>query len=152
MSKSYGHCNPMELLHKKGLSKTTPRIAVLEKLIGAAGPVTVNDLASKGMKMDRVTIYRTLNTLRENGIIREIPAASGTNYYEMACRHNPLHPHFYCTSCRSMTCMTPVPPEAVERWLAIPEEFSVQNLTISLSGRCDRCDGNDPLKDKEGKK
>jgi len=142
----------VELLHKKGLSRTTPRIAVLEKLIGAAGPLTVNGLMSMDLKTDRVTIYRTLNTLREKGIIREIPTASGTNYYEMACRHNPLHPHFYCTACRSMTCMRPFPAEEVKRWIAVPEAFSLQSFTVSLSGLCDRCDGNASLDRKEGEK
>jgi len=132
-------CNPEELLREKGLSRTAPRIALLEALIGAAAPLAVNDLVAEGLKMDRVTIYRTLNTLREKRLVREIPTASGTNYYEIACRHNPFHPHFYCTSCRSMTCLPPLSMESVNRWITVPEAFSFKNLVISLTGLCERC-------------
>ncbi len=132
-------CDPTELLREKGLSRTAPRIAVLEALIGAAAPVAVNDLVAEGLKMDRATIYRTLNTLRDKRLVREIPTASGTNYYEIACRHNPFHPHFYCTCCRSMTCLAPLSMESVNRWITLPEAFSFKNLVISLTGLCERC-------------
>ncbi len=134
-------CDPTELLREKGLSRTVSRIAVLEALIRAAAPVAVNDLVSEGLKMDRVTIYRTLNTLRKKKLVREIPTTSGTNYYEIACRHNPFHPHFYCTSCRSMTCLPPLSMESVNRWITVPEAFSFKNLVISLTGLCERCNG-----------
>jgi len=134
-------CDPTEILREKGLSRTVSRIAVLEALIRAAAPVAVNDLVSEGLKMDRVTIYRTLNTLRKKKLVREIPTTSGTNYYEIACRHNPFHPHFYCTSCRSMTCLPPLSMESVNRWITVPEAFSFKNLVISLTGLCERCNG-----------
>lgn len=143
------HCDPREVLERKNLARTAPRIAILEKLIRSDRAITVNDLVSEGMDMDRVTIYRTLNTLRDKGIVREIPTSSGTNHYEMACRHNPLHPHFYCTSCRSMTCLPPLAGGEMKAWLTLPEGLLARDLTVSISGLCGRCDGAPVRREKE---
>lgn len=149
MKKKESHCNPREVLEQRKLARTAPRIAILEKLIRSGRALTVNDLVSEGMEMDRVTIYRTLNTLKGKGIVREIPTPSGTNYYEMACRHNPLHPHFYCTSCRSMTCLPPLAGGELKTWLSLPEGLLARDLTVSVSGLCGRCDGNPVRKEKD---
>ncbi|HPC03562.1 MAG TPA: transcriptional repressor [Syntrophales bacterium] len=149
MKEKESHCDPREVLERKKLARTAPRIAILEKLIRSGRALTVSDLVSEGMEMDRVTIYRTLNTLRDKGIVREIPTSSGTNYYEMACRHNPLHPHFYCTSCRSMTCLPPLAGGEMKAWLTLPEGLLARELTVSISGLCGRCDGAPVRREKE---
>jgi Fur family transcriptional regulator, ferric uptake regulator len=113
MKQKDAHCDASQTLRNAGLAKTTQRLAVLEKLIGAAGPLNVHDILAETrgtLKINRVTVYRILASFREGGIIREIEAGNGISYYEMACLHNPIHPHFHCRLCGGLICMPPPDP------------------------------------------
>ena len=136
------HCDPAQTLRNAGLAKTTQRMAVLEKLIGAAGPLNVRDILADtrgNLKINRVTIYRILASFREGGIIREIEAGSGMTYYEMACLHNPVHPHFHCRRCGSLICMPPLTLSQAWDWLTRPFNFSVESINVHITGICGPC-------------
>lgn len=142
MKRDTAHCDPSQTLRNAGLAKTAQRMAVLEKLIGAAGPLNVRDILAETrgkLKIDRVTVYRILASFREGGIIREIDAGSGTAYYEMACLHNPIHPHFHCRQCGSLTCMPALTLSQALDWLTHPHDFSVESINIHITGICGSC-------------
>ena len=142
MKRQTAHCDPSQTLRNAGLAKTAQRIAVLEKLIDAAGPLNARDILAETrgkLKIDRVTIYRILASFREGGIIREIKAGSGTTYYEMACLHNPIHPHFHCRRCGSLTCMPPLTLSQALDWLTRPYNFSVESINVHITGICGPC-------------
>ena len=142
MTTETAHCDPSQTLRNAGLAKTTQRMAVLEKLIDAAGPLNVHDILAETrgkLKINRVTIYRILASFREGGIIREIEAGSGTTYYEMACLHNPIHPHFHCRQCGSLTCMPPLTLSQAWDWLTRPSDFLVESINVHITGICGPC-------------
>ena len=142
MKRETAHCDPSQTLRNAGLAKTTQRMAVLERLIGAAGPLNVRDILTETrgkLKINRVTVYRILASFREGGIIREIEAGSGTTYYEMACLHNPIHPHFHCRRCGSLTCMPPLTLSQALDWLTRPYNFSVESINVHITGICGPC-------------
>jgi Fe2+ or Zn2+ uptake regulation protein len=142
MARETGHCDPSQTLRNAGLAKTTQRMAVLEKLIGAPGPLNVRDIlaeTSGALKINRVTIYRILASFREGGIIREIDAGSGTTYYEMACLHNPIHPHFHCRRCDGLVCMPPLTLSQAWDWFARPSDSSVESISVHITGICGPC-------------
>ena len=150
MTREITHCDPSQTLRNAGLAKTTQRMAVLEKLIGAAGPLNVRDIVAETrgkLKINRVTIYRILASFREGGIIREIDAGSGTTYYEMACLHNPIHPHFHCRRCGSLTCMPPLTLSQAWDWLTRPYNFSVESINVHITGICGPCRERDNRND-----
>jgi Fur family ferric uptake transcriptional regulator len=136
------HCDPSQTLRNAGLAKTPQRMAVLEKLIGAAGPLSVRDILAEThgkLNINRVTIYRILASFREGGIIRDIDAGSGTTYYEMACLHNPIHPHFHCRRCGCLICMPPLTLSQAWDWLTRPSDFLVESLNVYITGICGPC-------------
>ncbi|MBE0558489.1 MAG: transcriptional repressor [Proteobacteria bacterium] len=142
MKRETAHCDPSQTLRNAGLAKTTQRMAVLEKLIGAACPLNARDILTETrgkLKINRVTIYRILASFRDGGIIREIEAGSGTTYYEMACHHNPIHPHFHCRRCGSLTCMPPLTLSQALDWLVRPYNFSVESINVHITGICGPC-------------
>ncbi len=142
MNSSIAHCDASETLKNAGLAKTSQRMAVLEKLIGAPGPLTARDLlaeTSQRLKINRVTIYRILASFRDGGIVREIDAGGGTAYYEMACRHNPIHPHFHCRRCDCLICMPPLTLSQTWEWLTRPTDFSVESINVHITGVCGPC-------------
>jgi Fur family ferric uptake transcriptional regulator len=142
MEESNAHCDAMQSLKKAGLSRTPQRIAVLDVLIGMGRPVTATDIlhaVNGNQRINKVTVYRILASFRERRIIREIPTHNGINYYEMACVHNPLHPHFYCRCCKIMYCLDPLTVSGLWDWLTVPHTYTIEEITVGLSGLCHNC-------------
>lgn len=136
------HCDIHTTLQDAGLSKTQQRVAVLSALVHASVPLCVKDILDQiglDCRINKVTVYRILDSFGTAGIIREIPTDHGQKFYEMACRHNPAHPHFYCRVCRNLSCL----PSAgiTEEWL---KRFrfgrqTVERVVVNLSGVCTDC-------------
>ncbi len=143
------HCDASETLSRAGLAKTAQRIAVLQDLIHAGRPLNANEIFAETRsgfhqhpfetKINRVTVYRILSSFRESGIIREIETGHGTSYFEMACVHNPVHPHFRCRRCGSILCLPPLTLTQAWDWLAQPADFSVERIDVQLIGLCVQC-------------
>jgi Fe2+ or Zn2+ uptake regulation protein len=143
------HCDASETLKKAGLAKTSQRMAVLQDLILAERPLNAHEIFKKTQsdfhrhsleaKINRVTVYRILSSFRESGIVREIETGHGTSYYEMACVHNPVHPHFRCRHCGRIVCLPPLTLSQAWDWLAQPSNFSVERIDIQLIGLCAQC-------------
>ncbi|OPY08644.1 MAG: Ferric uptake regulation protein [Syntrophaceae bacterium PtaB.Bin095] len=137
-----GHCNAEGTLREAGLSQTGQRVAVLTVMIRAEGPLSAGEILNRtdpGQKINRVTVYRILSSFRDSRIIRELPTDRGVKLYEMACRHNPAHPHFYCKSCRTTTCLQPVRLAKAARLLAGPEAFRIDDVQVHVTGICLQC-------------
>jgi Fe2+ or Zn2+ uptake regulation protein len=136
------HCDIHTTLQGAGLSRTAQRVAVLSALIHADIPLCARDILEKtswDCRINKVTVYRILESFRTAGIIREIPTEHGETFYEMACRHNPLHPHFYCRICRNLSCMPAT--GTTEAWL---QRFrsaneSIESIVVNFSGVCAGC-------------
>jgi len=156
MTGEIGHCDPSQTLRNAGLARTSQRLAVLERLIGATGPLSVRDILAETrgtLKINRVTIYRILASFREGGIIREVETGSGTTYYEMACLHNPIHPHFHCRRCGCLACMPPLTLSQAWELFARPTHFLVESVNVHITGICGPCresDSRNPVTSKGG--
>jgi Fe2+ or Zn2+ uptake regulation protein len=135
-------CDASETLKRTGLAKTAQRMAVLESLIRAEHPLNANEILAQTTgeaNINRVTVYRILSSFRDSGIIREIDSGHGITSYEMACTHNPVHPHFRCRSCGKIACLPPLTLSQAWDWLAQPADFSVERIDVQLIGLCTHC-------------
>ena len=62
-------------------------------------------------KSDRITIYRTLKTFEQKGIVHSINNGTGEVKYALcdeyctAVAHTDQHPHFQCERCEKITCI-----------------------------------------------
>ena len=129
-------------LQKAGISKTSQRLAVLDILLTATTPLSVNTIRQSletKANIDKVTIYRILSLFRQRGIIREIASAGGANYFEMAALENPLHPHFRCRSCGAFTCLAPLPFTQAQELMLSKDDYSIDHIEINISGLCVCC-------------
>ncbi|NPV03559.1 MAG: transcriptional repressor [Syntrophaceae bacterium] len=136
------HCDIRTTLDRAGLSKTPQRMAVLRALVHADTPLSAKDILDRlggGSRINKVTVYRTLSSLKAERIIREIATDHGVSFYEMACLHNPAHPHFYCRACRSLACLPAV--EAHRKWLQglRPSDAVVESVAVHVTGLCRKC-------------
>jgi Fur family transcriptional regulator, ferric uptake regulator len=136
------HKDALLTLQKAGISKTSQRLAVLDILLKATTPLSVNtirQLLKTKVNIDKVTVYRILSVFKERGIIREIASAGGVGYFEMITAENHLHPHFSCRSCGTLTCMEPQPFIKMPDLILSKDNYSIEHIEINVSGLCSYC-------------
>ena len=133
-------CKSKDVLKRTKLKLTRQRILLLNEIINMETTFTAGTLHKKVKDdMDLVTIYRVLNVFLENSIIREVPSNDETKIYEMACIHNPVHPHFYCRSCKKLFCLKELKKEDYISLQKYSNNFLVDNISIQIYGLCDKC-------------
>jgi Fur family transcriptional regulator, ferric uptake regulator len=136
------HKDALLTLQKAGISKTSQRLAVLDILLKATMPLSVNTIRQAletKASIDKVTVYRILSLFRQRGIIREIASAGGANYFEIATLENPLHPHFSCRNCGAFTCLAPLPFTQAPELILSKDDYSIDHIEINISGLCACC-------------
>ncbi len=97
-------------------------------------------LARKEMpSLSLATVYRNLNQLAENGIIRRIDGLDGSVHFDHnLCKHY----HFICTKCNKVYDVTyDIAPDLADKVLAETGLF-VESFDISLKGICPNCKKN----------
>jgi Fur family ferric uptake transcriptional regulator len=132
-----------DMIRQAGLRSTQARIAILERLYMAQGPVShaevADDLESRGF--DKATIYRSLVELAEAGMLARMELGDHVWRYELRTSQNTTdsqHLHFLCIDCGRIECLTGA---TVETALA-PLMKRVTSGTISevlLKGHCKQC-------------
>jgi Fur family transcriptional regulator, ferric uptake regulator len=131
-----------ELLKKNQLSITESRKKILELFQSANGALAHADIEKQsGEHFDRVTIYRTLQTFVEKGIIHTIPTADNSVLYALckdecsAGHHHDNHVHFICDDCGVTYCLDHVDIPAIQ----LPDGFRAKQTDIVMSGVCKEC-------------
>ncbi|MCP4163721.1 MAG: transcriptional repressor [Deltaproteobacteria bacterium] len=128
------------LLKRNGLKKTKQRVLLLDEIIEIGKSFTAAGLFEKFCNsMDLVTIYRTLNLFEKKRIIRVVLTGDEAKYYEISCIHNPIHPHFYCTICKSVSCLDEIKEKDIINLKEYGKNCSINDISIQLSGICHRC-------------
>lgn len=130
------------LLEEKGLKKTKARLYVLEKISISKWALSHKELEDTAPEeLDRVTIYRTLNTFEEQGLIHKILNEEGTSYFAMCahtCDHHhhlDNHVHFHCLACKKIYCLDDFNVSNI----SVPNDFKVQKSDLKLEGTCSGC-------------
>ncbi|MDR2650819.1 MAG: TonB-dependent receptor [Prevotellaceae bacterium] len=89
--------------------------------------------------IDRVTIYRILQSFCNDGKVHKISGENGKTYYAL-CRdcstdnHNDNHLHFRCMKCDTITCIDQ--PVALPE---LPQGYSISSVFYLISGFCSKC-------------
>lgn len=129
-----------QLLRQQGLRATGPRLAVLAWLQAHPKPVSADGLhlKLKGEAIDRVTVYRILESLRTAGLVRTVDLGHGHVHYEFndPARH---HHHLVCEECGSVTDITIENGEQALRQLARRHTFQVRSHSFEIFGCCAKC-------------
>lgn len=87
---------------------------------------------------DRVTVYRILDRLLEEGLIHKVVNMDGIHKFA-ACHNCTDHPHhnhihFSCERCKTVTCL-----EDVEPVFNLPEKYRMHQVNFTVSGLCAQC-------------
>jgi Fur family transcriptional regulator, ferric uptake regulator len=91
--------------------------------------------------LDRVTVYRTLKTFLDKGLIHKVLDDEGSLKYALcneACSvagHHHNHVHFKCTKCGQTNCLTNVEIPAVK----LPKGYKPKEINLLIQGVCEAC-------------
>lgn len=128
------------LKHHK-LKKTPVRVQVLGEFLNAKRALSKKDIEEKFDKIDRITLYRTLKSFEEKGLIHK--AVDGSDKIKFALCHNGCtahnhmdsHAHFHCNECGQTFCIDEIPSPSVQA----PKGFTLGKTHLVLAGKCDKC-------------
>ena len=130
-----------DILHRRQLSSTESRRKILTLFLNSGDALTHGDIEKEvGEKYDRVTIYRTLQTFEEKGIIHSIPTADNSIRYALCkeCEeghHHDNHVHFICTNCEKTICLDDV----VSPQIDLPQGYATDSVQVIINGICKEC-------------
>lgn len=128
-----------ERLAAVGLRVTGNRLAVLQLIERAPIALSHTDLeAALPGAIDRVTLYRTLETFVEAGLLSATVGADRVRRFsaltgDPAGHHE--HLHFHCDDCGRVYCLPAKPP----RRPSVPEGFQVESADLYVHGHCADC-------------
>jgi len=112
----------------------------LQVLMQAARPLRQDQIAAPSARrtFDKVTVYRTLESLVEAGLVHRAFTYKRTWYFELAdhCTEHQCHPHFTCTSCGVTHCLTDV---SLPMAKVAQKGFVVSRQQVRLEGLCPAC-------------
>ena len=131
-----------DILKKNQLSVTGSRKSILELFLASNGALAHADIEKRtGEKFDRVTVYRTLQSFMEKGIIHTIPSSDNSIRYAL-CKddcseghHHDNHVHFLCNECGKTICLDSVTVPEVK----LPKGFKPLERQMIVSGICGDC-------------
>ena len=129
------------LLKKHDLRLTQVRKEVLSVFLIKEQALSQSDIENDLGKTDRITLYRTLRSFEDNGLIHR--AIDGTDKLRFALcvdlcekeNHKHNHAHFHCEKCEKTICLNGVEfPKIVH-----PAGFKVKETYYVMQGVCSKC-------------
>lgn len=133
-----------DTLKEHNLRFTSCREDILNTFLSREIALSHGDLeATLGERFDRVTIYRTLKTFLEKGIIHKVLDDEGMRYAlcrERCSEHNHHHDHvhFKCNECGQTNCLENLHIPT----LKLPTGYQAEEVNLLIQGLCATCSKN----------
>lgn len=135
--------NVSEKLREKDLKVTPQRIAIYETLASTDKHPSVETIYQSLEKsfpsLSLATVYKTLNTFKDKGLVQELNVGEDSFRYDANCN---THPHFLCYKCEevydlpSTKSMCNIVEEIEDK-----TEFSIDCEQMYFFGTCKDCKG-----------
>ena len=129
-------------LREHNLPVTAQRLAIAEVLLTSEHHLSAEEVAkevtARGRSAGTATVYRTIDTLLESGLLVERDFGEGFRRFEPA-RDVPNHEHLVCTQCGKVEEFR---DERLERMTTIVAEsrgFARQRHRLVIHGVCRDC-------------
>ncbi|MDC1203810.1 transcriptional repressor [Salibacteraceae bacterium] len=132
--------NSIEQLRSLDLKATSIRVDLLSILSESEKAISYSKIQDSLHDFDRITLYRTINTFLEKGIIHKALIEDNETFYAL-CGHNCTsqghshrHIHFKCKKCEQVSCVQTNHSIDIE----VPGH-SIDRFEIEAVGTCDSC-------------
>jgi Fur family ferric uptake transcriptional regulator len=130
-----------QLLREHQLRSTASRSSILSIFLRNSYALSYSDIERLvATTYDRVTVYRTLKTFLDKGVIHKVLDDGGGLKYALCnelCgnEHHHDHVHFKCSRCGQTNCLENVEVPGVR----LPSGYSVSEKDLLLHGICPNC-------------
>jgi Fe2+ or Zn2+ uptake regulation protein len=133
------------VLRERGMQATSARVGVLQVLREGHEHRTVDDIRSDVLEryptIDPATVYRTLETLEENGLaVRVVLGDKITRWAHVTHEHH----HLVCRHCKTIVEMDDAPFQRLAGDLAQAYQVRVDMQHVVLHGLCAQCAAAEP--------
>ncbi len=130
----------IQKLEHREIKPTSMWILGLKTLLKQTYAISVNDLENILDRADRITLFRTLKTFEQHGLVHRIDDGTGVMKYALtreAYHSAPerFHIHFFCTQCEKTYCIlnSAIPD------FKLPVNFRMDDVSVVMKGICDNC-------------
>ena len=129
------------LLQSNNLRITNTRQDVLDLFLNSNVAINQSDIELELDHIDRITLYRTLKTFEEKGIIHKIIDHTQRAKFALCAesctdhKHDDSHVHFHCRKCGSTSCLMQVPTPSI----SLPLGYKGEVADLIVKGLCPNC-------------
>ena len=128
-----------EILHQKNLRYTSLRQEVWDEICATKehrdAEDIYNSLRKRQTNVSRATVYRTIDILVKNNLVRRLDLGDGRSRFEnkMGIAH---HDHIVCLDCRKIVEFMNEEIEEIQEQVAKEMGFEIVRHVHQLFGRC----------------
>ncbi len=131
-----------EILNDFDLRHTTSRSAILKLFLKKPFALSYTDIEREIADVfDRVTVYRTLKTFVDKGVVHKVLDDGGSLKYALCSElcthshHQHEHVHFKCTVCGQTSCLQ----ELKIPLISLPAGYEAREINLLIQGKCQNC-------------
>ncbi|MDO1514454.1 transcriptional repressor [Maribacter confluentis] len=130
-----------QTLTLKNVRPTAMRILIYKYMAEKKSALALTDIENAFEKAERTTLYRTLKTFEENGIVHQIDDGTHVSKFalcEPGCNceiDQDLHLHFHCSQCDTTICLT----EHKIPHINLPKGYIAEDVNLVIKGVCENC-------------
>jgi Fe2+ or Zn2+ uptake regulation protein len=133
----------MEQLRRAGMRATAQRVSVLAALIQHGGHTSAEEALALSQadlpELNRSTVYRTLERLRDHRLVSETDLGDGVRQFEVV--DSVPHHHLVCTGCNAMIDLDDAAVDALRCEIERAHGFRADIDHLAVFGRCAHCRG-----------
>ncbi|MDP1624839.1 MAG: Fur family transcriptional regulator [bacterium] len=127
-----------DMLRETGTKATKARIGLVAALVAERYPLSIKEISRKVKVPNQSTLYRSLRSLVEAGIVREVHLGPDAVRYEMSVgRHH--HHHIVCTSCGTVEDIDTCAIEGAVAGIKSKRFSVITDHSLEFFGICKSC-------------
>lgn len=134
-----------KILRQAGKRITPQRLLILEAMREAGGHLDADEIyrlaRQKAPRLSLSTVYRTINVLKEVGVIKELHLGEEHHHYEL--RGEKGHHHLICQGCGKVVEFECPFSQELLRDLGGEYHFEITGIHLDLTGYCPECQQKD---------
>ena len=129
----------MEYLRSHGKSVTPERLEILDEVLAQRCHFKIDDIILKMTNMEkkvsRATVYRSIKTIEEAGLIKYLRSINDEKIYEIVEEH---HDHMICEVCGKIIEFHDLELEALQDSICKAQGFTPKRHTMKIFGICEK--------------
>ena len=130
-----------ELLSEAGLRSTSQRQSILDIIRRGQGHLDADEVYRRARKkqprLSLSTVYRTLQTLKELGLVEEVHLDETHHHYEIKASNE--HHHLICLGCGKVVEFECPMSIQMKEEVSKEKQFEIVNIEVRMTGYCPEC-------------